>query len=266
MRTIWIGVLLAFTIASTGRPGHAGCDPSGVDATDLAAARAAVAVSCPCASAVSNSDHKRCAKVVARSVLSNPGCVKQVVRCASKSICGRPGAVTCCRTSASGRTRCKIARVATSCRPPRDGTACVGTAQSCCDACTATTCAPPDVAGDWTLAGDIASSSCSIPAPSFENHLLIEQTGTMVHANWLVASYDGTVSATDLILHQAGLPQPVACPGGFYDAFLNISGGAVEGDGSIAITQQWTLFPPATIPGCEPCTIQWSGRMTRSVP
>src|SRR4030095_15820650 len=105
----------------------------------------------------------------------------------------------------------------------------------------------------------------SAPSPPLEGHLLIEQTGTMVHANGLVASYDGTVSATELILHQAGLPQPVACPGGFYAASLTISGGAVEGDGSIAITQRWTLFPPATIPGCEPSTIQWSGRMTRSV-
>jgi hypothetical protein len=125
---------------------------------------------------------------------------------------------------------------------------------------------PPDVAGDWTLSGDIASSSCAIPSPAFESHLFIEQTGTMVHASGLVASYDGTVSATELILRQAGFPRPVGCPGGFYDAFLNISGGAVEGDGSIAITQRWGLFPPATFPGCEPCSILWSGRMTRSVP
>jgi hypothetical protein len=74
------------------------------------------------------------------------------------------------------------------------------------------------------------------------------------------------VSTTDLTLLQAGLPRPFPCPGGFYDGFLNISGGAPEGDGGISITQRWSLFPPASLPGCEPCAVMWSGRMTPSAP
>src|SRR5262249_24687174 len=242
MRATWIGVLLVFALASTGRPGRAACDPTGVDATDVAAARITVGMSCPCDSAPSASLHKRCAKATARTALSNPGCVKVVVRCAANSICGRPGAVSCCRTSASGRTRCKIARDASACRPPRDGTACIGAAQSCCDACAGSGCAPlpvADVAGNWTLSGTVVSSSCSIAPPVFESHLSIEQNGATLHATGVVATYDGTVSASDLTLLQAGLPQPVACPPRFYDGFLNISGGAPEADGGIAITQRW---------------------------
>jgi hypothetical protein len=268
MRATWIGLLVVSALASTGRPGRAACDPTGVDATDVAAARTAVSGSCPCDSAFSASLHKRCAKATARTALSNPGCVKVVVRCAANSICGRPGAVSCCRTSARGRTRCKIARDASACRPPRDGTACIGAAQSCCDACAGSDCALPvqDVAGDWTLSGDVVSSSCSISPPTFESHLSIEQAGATLHATGATASYDGTVSASDLTLLQAGLPRPFPCPGGFYDGFLNLSGGAREADGSIAITQRWGLFPPVSIPGCEPCSVEWSGRMTPSAP
>jgi hypothetical protein len=75
-------------------------------------------------------------------------------------------------------------RDASACRPPRDGTACTSAAESCCDACTAGGCAIdlPDVAGNWTLSGDVVGSSCSIPTPTFESQLFIEQVGATLHA------------------------------------------------------------------------------------
>src|SRR5206468_6861385 len=62
-------------------------------------------------------------------------CEDTVVSCASQSTCGIPGAVTCCRTDATGNTTCSIKRSAGACKPPRGGTAFVGSAPSCCDAC-----------------------------------------------------------------------------------------------------------------------------------
>src|SRR5439155_1288199 len=62
-------------------------------------------------------------------------CEDAVVSCASQSTCGLSGAVTCCRTDASGNTTSSIKRSAGACKPPRGGTASVGSAPSYCDAC-----------------------------------------------------------------------------------------------------------------------------------
>ena len=117
------------------------------DACEIAAARARVAATCDCAGAPSHGTYVRCAADVAdAAVAANQlaaSCRKEVVRCASRSTCGRPGSVTCCRSDAAGRTTCDIKRDAAACRPRRGGTACLGTATSCCDACTAPACATP---------------------------------------------------------------------------------------------------------------------------
>ena len=62
-------------------------------------------------------------------------CKAQVMQCASRSTCGRPGWVTCCRTDVRLRSSCSTKRNASRCRPPSAGRACVGTTVSCCDAC-----------------------------------------------------------------------------------------------------------------------------------
>src|SRR5262249_31646793 len=64
----------------------------------------------------------------------NPSCRGAVERCAAKSTCGKPGFVTCCRTSALGKTRCSVKKDAAHCTASH-GT--VGTCTSCCDACSA---------------------------------------------------------------------------------------------------------------------------------
>ena len=48
------------------------------------------------------------------------------MHCVQKSTCGKPDAVTCCRTTAGGTTSCRIARDANHCVAPRNGSACVG--------------------------------------------------------------------------------------------------------------------------------------------
>lgn len=138
--------LLAVTQVGVG-VAAASCDPAGADAAAIAAARADVAATCPCAGAASHRDYVRCARGVLQTrvdgALLNPGCRGLVQRCTGHSTCGRPGAVTCCRTAASGRTSCHVKRDPSLCRAPGGGAACVGAVTSCCDACTTTGCAPP---------------------------------------------------------------------------------------------------------------------------
>jgi hypothetical protein len=63
-------------------------------------------------------------------------CKGAVVRCAAKSTCGKPdGFVTCCRITAAGKTKCSLKSDASLCKPPKNGSSCVGTDSSCCDAC-----------------------------------------------------------------------------------------------------------------------------------
>jgi hypothetical protein len=69
------------------------------DVCEVAAARAAVASQCDCAGAPDHATHVRCAGSVADASVADgrlaASCRKEVVRCASKSTCGRAGRVTC---------------------------------------------------------------------------------------------------------------------------------------------------------------------------
>src|SRR5882724_6396888 len=94
---------------------HGACaDPSAAAAT-----RAMAETQCPCATATSH---------------------REYVKCVAQSTCGRPGFVSCCRTSAKGVTKCSITAHATKCTAPKRGAACVQDVPSCCDACAAGSC------------------------------------------------------------------------------------------------------------------------------
>jgi hypothetical protein len=124
-----------------------GDDPG--DAQALTDARGQVDADCDCAGAASHRDHVRCALGVARTRVDagqlRSQCRGAVKRCAAKSTCGKPGAVSCCIPH-DGSTRCRIARDTGSCTA-RGGSS--GTCPSCCDASgggcvpTTTTTLPP---------------------------------------------------------------------------------------------------------------------------
>lgn len=126
----------------------------------VALVRAEIEASCPCATATSHSAYTSCASGVASQAVTAgilpSGCRTSVVQCASNSTCGRAGAVTCCRTIASGKTSCSVKSGAGACRAPKGGSACVGAVSSCCDACTATGCAAP------TTTTTVASSTTTV--------------------------------------------------------------------------------------------------------
>ena len=138
-----LGAILASTLlaALTATSAAANCDPTAEpDKTDIANARAAVEAHCACATATSHGAYVSCAAQQANAVLVNKSCASAVKKCAGKSTCGRPGTVTCCRTTGRGRTSCSLKRSASRCAAPHGGQACVGSFASCCDACNVTGC------------------------------------------------------------------------------------------------------------------------------
>jgi hypothetical protein len=125
---------------------HAACGDVGGDELAVAGTRAAVESACPCASATRHGEYVRCAADVVNGEIAASALrvewARAVRRCVRASTCGRPGAVTCCRTRASGETRCAVRRDASGCTAPRGGQACVGAFTSCCDACGPSGCIP----------------------------------------------------------------------------------------------------------------------------
>ena len=116
---------------SCGAPETCADDPA------VSKARAAVEEQCDCATAVSHELYVDCVRdAVAAEVAAgrlSPACSDDLIRCASRSTCGWPGAVTCYRTDARGSTTCDIVQAPAACRAPQGGTAAVGDTTSCCD-------------------------------------------------------------------------------------------------------------------------------------
>ena len=114
------------------------------DAEAAAAVQAGVDRACDCVGARNHAAYVKCAARQAKTAVTTDGlsrsCQQAVKACAARSICGRPGLVTCCRTSAKGVTKCSIKRNAAACKPPKGGKACAGQHASCCDACPAGGC------------------------------------------------------------------------------------------------------------------------------
>lgn len=117
------------------------------DDVAIAAARALLDQACDCAAATSHGSYVSCAvralNVAAKDGTVPKSCKRLLKRGIARSVCGKAGAVTCCRTGSSGRTACSIKRTAEACRAPLGGTACVSLKTSCLDACTPTGCASP---------------------------------------------------------------------------------------------------------------------------
>lgn len=152
-------VLALLPLLAGAQPGLARCDPTTEpDRGDVANARAAVATACDCAGAASHRDYVTCAAEEARSTLVNKGCAGVVKRCASKSTCGKPGYVACCRTRSSGKTSCSLKQGAARCVAPKGGSACASAVPSCCDACGAGGC-------NATTTTTSSTSTTSNPVP-----------------------------------------------------------------------------------------------------
>src|SRR2546427_651202 len=148
--------------------------PTGVLArcTDLAAvcaARDKAEIQCPCAAATNHGVYVRCVRGVAKAeadALRLPReCKASVVRCASRSTCGRPASVTCCRLANPGQPHCSVKRSATNCKPP----ATIGTKPSCCDACASNNC--PTTTTTTSTTSTTATTTTTIPSNCGNGHI-----------------------------------------------------------------------------------------------
>lgn len=144
------------------------------DDAAVAAARAAAAAECDCATAENHGQYVKCVGQVAKARADSGAlpteCKGAVVRCAAKSTCGKPGAVTCCRIDRRGKVKCSIKKSAEKCTAPNGGTACVGSSASCCDACddacggtTTTTAAPTTTTGAPVTTTTAAPTTTTLP-------------------------------------------------------------------------------------------------------
>src|SRR2546427_10333954 len=123
--------------------------------------QSAVDESCPCDAAANHGSYLKCVaralgQLAAQAAVPHP-CVGRIMRCAARSTCGKPGAVTCqtaestcdapngtctnapsvsCTADSDCGTECSIASSADSCQTA-GGT--VGTGTTCCAVCTTTT-------------------------------------------------------------------------------------------------------------------------------
>jgi hypothetical protein len=142
MSTTSLGALAMLVILSSSHAAGATCGDDSGDTTAVAAARGEIATTCNCATATTHGGYVACARGVVEDRVDHdmlpPQCRAAVMRCVRRSTCGRPGAVTCCRTTVVG-SRCTIRRNDEQCV---HAGGCVGSLASCCDACGPGGCVP----------------------------------------------------------------------------------------------------------------------------
>jgi hypothetical protein len=115
------------------------------DASALASSRVVVDAACDCAAATRHGAYVSCVQHAVKDGIGagtvTKSCRGALKKGAARSTCGKPGAVACCRTKASGTTKCSIKANASACTAPSGGASCVSPLTSCLDACTTTGCA-----------------------------------------------------------------------------------------------------------------------------
>src|SRR6266404_3001552 len=157
-------VFLAAALLAFGQQrSFAACtDPAAVAAPRAAADQACTSMAMGCSTAKSDGEYVSCvahqAKAAVKAGTLPKQCKGTVVKCAAKSTCGKPGFVTCCRTTKQGNPACAITPRAARCTAPKHGAACVGSVPSCCDVCAEGACA--------TNATTTTTSASTTHAPS----------------------------------------------------------------------------------------------------
>jgi plastocyanin len=173
-RVVMIVVALLLSIGTA----RAACtDPAAVAST-----RATADLECPCATATGHKSYIQCVARIAKAAAMSGSLPKQcraaIVRCARRSTCGAPGFVTCCRTTATGSTKCSLKSSQAKCTAPKGGSACVGAVPSCCDSCSAGTCA-----GATTTTMPGATTTTTTPGVTATTTTLGPRTHTVMVGN-----------------------------------------------------------------------------------
>jgi hypothetical protein len=112
--------------------------PCALEDPSFADLRAQIMEHCECTSVSARHTFLQCARAELASVPYERllyWCRRSALKCLARSVCGKPGAVTCCQTNARGRQRCTIKTSAAKCSAPNGGSASLGVSESCCEAC-----------------------------------------------------------------------------------------------------------------------------------
>jgi hypothetical protein len=138
MRAIARVLLVGAFVFGAAHASFARCGDNPGDAAAVANARAAAEATCNCATAPNHGTYVKCVAGVANELAAAEqlpkNCKGAVKKCAAKSVCGKPGFVTCCITK-NGETKCKIKKDEARCTA-KGGVVSTG-CTSCCDACPA---------------------------------------------------------------------------------------------------------------------------------
>jgi hypothetical protein len=145
-------LLVVAVLLTTARLAAASCATDDPDGSRTMAARASAEEACTnagagCSNAANHGAYVSCiAHAINGLVQGNTlpkSCKGTVKKCAARSTCGKPGAVTCCLANQGGHghSKCSVMRDAGSCTA-KGG--CAGSFVSCCDACAPDgSCNPP---------------------------------------------------------------------------------------------------------------------------
>jgi hypothetical protein len=238
-------ILLVAAFIASPRDAAARCGDVPEDAAEVATARLYVDAFCVCPGPfTTHAEYVRCASGVVRDRVAagslRAACRASVIRCASRSTCGRAGTTTCCRTTAAGGTRCRIVG-AGRCNPPRGGTACETSFTSCCDACTTGGCATTTTTVSTTTATTLRD--CIGAA-------LIDPDGTIITLprgapiSVPVRAASSTGGIFDIFMDDNGAGGQVLCPPSGCLTGINLPPGGFT---TVNFTYTADIAAPATI-------------------
>ena len=250
---------------------QAACGDVAGDDLAVTDARAAIETACSCAAATPHGEYVECATAVIRlrtaGGMLRDECARSVRRCVRRSTCGRPGAVACCRTNATGRTKCNVRRSPSACTAPAGGQACAGAFPSCCDACGASGCIPattttttipaPCGGGPFACSGDCAAGLTCAPIGDFPPYCGCVPDGSQACESVTVPFCNGTCGGGGTCGPSAIVPgsacicvPPGSTPCGA--ATAPVCGGACTGTNECqGINIDTLIFCACTTPG--PC-------------
>src|SRR5437870_10064761 len=197
----FVRLLSAFVLLlAAAEASFAACGDNPGDAQAVAATRAQIAQQCPCSGFRSHGAYQRCASGVTNQAVQagtlSKACAEVVNNCAGNSTCGRPGAVTCCQTDATGATTCSVVSRASACKAPAGGSACVGTQSSCCDACVSGGCAGGGGTTTTTLATTTTTVATTTTTVATTTTTVATTTSTVATTTTTVATTTTTVATT----------------------------------------------------------------------
>src|SRR5262245_53329408 len=262
--TLLVSTALELGVSLVASTAFARCGDMPGDAQAVADARIQVAADCTCSDTVPHGTYVACAAGIANARATAGtlpmSCKGAVKRCAARSTCGKPGAVTCCRTRPGGSPRCSTKRDPGRCTAPLGGSACVGVFASCCDACGAGGCVVPTTSTTTTTTTTVTSTTalaCGGTIPFCSD-------GGRWPGGGRCARHIGP-AGTFCACYPPGVtpcvfgPYPV-CGGGYCleagkvcQAVFGTDGGLVLFEGCTCVDADGTCAPPA--PGEFMCTV-----------